>query len=234
MKYFHLIIALIILTSNTLFAQDFSIGLKDGISWSGITGRFDFKNFNQTQIQNRIDHSFGLMLNYKTTRFLTLQIEINYENKGFAFQNDIWLDGVAYSGHFNINYIIVPLVTNFEIGKRVKYFGYTGIYMGFLIKAENYTSLLSTSSSEFIIYDISYDPTNVFNKYEFGGLVGIGIKIPLCEKVEFIIDSRYNFGLTKAAKNTDFDYDSNQWTKDTPDNFQNVYNRSFSISLGIL
>ncbi len=133
-----------------------------------------------------------------------------------------------------INYITLPLITNFEIGKKVKYYGYTGIYIGFLVKAENYTSLISNSSSDLIIYDLSYDPTEVFNKKEFGGLVGVGIKIPLCEKVEFIIDSRYNFGLTKAAKNTDFDYNSNQWTKDTPDNFQNVYNRSFSISLGIL
>ncbi|HZX63535.1 MAG TPA: hypothetical protein VFE66_10015 [Bacteroidales bacterium] len=81
---------------------------------------------------------------------------------------------------------------------------------------------------------MSYDPTDIFNKYEFGGLIGLGIKIPLCEKVKLIIDSRYNFGLTKAAKNTDFAYNANQWTKDTPDNFQNVYNRSLTISLGIL
>ena len=234
MKKKYLIIVLIILSSSFLIAQDFSIGLKDGISWSSISGRFDFKNFNKTQINNRVGHSFGLLLNYRKTRFFTLQMEINYNNKGFDFTNDIWIDGVAYSGSFNVNYIFVPLITNFEIGKRVKYYGYTGIYIGFIVKAENYTSFISTSSSDLIIYDLSYDPTEVFNKQEFGGLVGVGIKIPICEKVEFIIDSRYNFGLTKAAKNTDFDYDSNQWTKDTPDNFQNVYNRSFSISLGIL
>jgi len=81
---------------------------------------------------------------------------------------------------------------------------------------------------------MSYDPTDIFNKNDFGGLVGLGIKIPLCEKVKFIIDTRYNFGLTKAAKNTDFDYDHNLWTLTTPDNFQDVYNRSLSISLGIL
>jgi len=234
MKKKNLITILIILSSNFLFAQDFSIGLKDGIPSTGISGRFDFRNFDQTQIKNRIGHSFGLLLNYRTTRFLTLQMEINYNNKGFDFQNDIQIDGIAYTGSFNVNYITIPLVTNFEIGKKVKYYGYTGIYIGFLVKAENYTIFMSTSSPDLIKYDLSYDPTEVFNKKEFGGLVGVGIKIPLCEKVEFIIDSRYNFGLTKAAKNTNFDYDLNQWTKDTPDNFQNVYNRSFSISLGIL
>jgi len=233
MKKRYLVIVLIFLSSDFLYAQDFSIGLKDGISSTGITGRFDFRNFDQTQIKNRIDHSFGLLLNYRTTSYFTLQMEINYENKGFEFPDNI-LFGGGYDGYYHINYITIPLITNFEIGKRVKYYGYTGIYIGFLVKAENYTLFISTSSPDLIKYDLSYDPTEVFNKKEFGGLVGVGIKIPLCEKVEFIIDSRYNFGLTKAAKNTNFDYDSNQWTKDTPDNFQNVYNRSFSISLGIL
>lgn len=234
MKNIYIIFALILLSSNFLLAQDFSVGLRDGVSWSSITGSFDFKNFDKTQINNRVGHSFGFLLNYRTSRFLTLQIEMNYNNKGFDFQSDIWIDGVAYTGSFDVNYITVPLITNFEIGKRVKYYGYAGVYAGFLTKAENYTSFISTSSPDLIIYDLSYDPTKVFNKREFGGLVGLGIKIPLCEKVEFTIDSRYTFGLTKAAKNTDFDYDSNQWTTDTPDNFQNVYNRSFSISLGIL
>lgn len=234
MKKKYLIISFIVLTSSFLFAQDFSIGLKDGISFSNINGRFDFKNFNKTQINKSVGHSFGLFINFRTSNFITLQMEINAENKGFYFQNDVWIDGVAYTGNFNINYITIPLIANFEIGKKVKYYGYAGIYAGFLTKAENYTSFISTSSPDLLIYDLSYDPTEVFNKQEFGGLVGFGIKIPLCEKVEFTIDSRYTFGLTKSAKNTDFDYDSNQWTKDTPDNFQNVYNRSLSISLGIL
>lgn len=233
MKKKYLIIAFIILSSSFLFAQDFSLGLKDGATWSSINGRFDFKNFNHTQIKNRVGHSFGLLLNYRATRFLTLQVEFNFEEKGFKFSDNNFIGG-GYSGNYNINYFTIPIITNFEIGKRVKYYGYTGFYIGFLVKVENYTSFISTSSSDLIIYDLSYDPTEVFNKQEFGGLVGVGIKIPICAEVEFIIDSRYNFELTKAAKNTDFDYDSNQWTKDTPDNFQNVYNRSLSISLGIL
>ncbi len=234
MKKKYLIIALIILSSNFIFAQDFSIGLKDGVSWSSISGRFDYKNFTQTQIKNRVGHSFGLMLNYKTNSFITLQMEINYENKGFDFHSNVMMDGFSYLGNFNINYITTPIITNFEIGKKVKYYGYAGIYMSLLIKAENYTSTSVIYYPDLIVSDKSYDPTNEFNKYEFGGLLGVGIKIPLCEKVEFVIDTRYNIGLTKAAKDTDFDYDPNFYTEETPNNFQNVYNRSFSISFGFL
>ncbi len=229
----YLTVTLIILTSHLLFAQDISIGCKAGISWSGINGRFDFKNFDQTQIKNRVGHNFGIKLNYGITSFLTLQIEMNYEEKGFDFQNDPWITGIAYKGNFKTKYISIPLILNLEIGKNVKYYGYAGCYLGFLLNVENYTSYSSTSSPDLKIYDMSYEPTE-FNKYEFGGLFGLGAKIPLCGKVKLIIDSRYNFGLTKAAKNSDYNFNPNQWTKDTPNNFQNVYNRSLTISLGIL
>lgn len=233
MKKKYLIITLFILSSNFLFAQYFSIGLKDGISWSGINGRYDFKNFEQTQIKNRIGQSFGLLLNYRTISFLILQAEINYEEKGFDFHNP-WIIGGGYSGNFRSKYLTIPFTSHFEIGNKVMYYGYAGVYVAFRLNAENSISFLSTSSPDLVIYDKSYNPTDIFNKHEFGGLVGLGIKIPLCEKVKFIIDSRYNLGLTKAVKNTDFDYNPYQWTKDIPDNFQNVYNRFLTISLGIL
>ncbi len=232
MKIKCLIIVLIILSSNFLFAQNLSFGLRDGASWSSITGRFDFKNFENTDIEKSLGHSFGLIINYQLSKYFILQTEFNYEMKGFDFGESLL--GGALEGNYSMSYLTIPIIAHFEIGKNVKYYGYAGVYFGFLIKAENYTSLSSTSSSNLIVYDLSYDPTNIFNKSEFGGLVGLGIKFPLCEKVCLFIDTRYNFGLTKAAKNTDFDYESNYWSAETPDNFQNVYNRSLSISLGIL
>ena len=77
-----------------------------------------------------------------------------------------------------------------------------------------------------MVYDLSYNPSNIFNKFEFGGLVGLGTKIPMCDKVNLLIETRYNFGLTKAAEN-------NEVTEHNPDIFQNVYNRSITLSLGI-
>jgi len=223
---------LIVVLPQVLSSQQFSIGLKDGVTISGINGRYDFKNFENTDIENAVGHCFGFILNYQLNKYFILQVEINYENKGFEFGESLL--GGGLEGYYSMSYLTIPVIADFEFGKHIKYYGYAGVYIGFLTKAENYTSLSSTSSSELIVYDLSYDPSNVFNKYEFGGLIGLGIKFPLCEKVKLFIDSRYNFGLTRAAKNTDFDYESNHWYPDSPDNFQNVYNRSLSISLGIL
>lgn len=219
---------------NLLFAQNFSIGLRDGINWSTINGRYDFKNFENTQIKKVVGQNFGLIINYQFNNYFSLQTEFDFEKKGFEFESDVWLCGVGYSGNYKIKYISIPLLLNFEFGNNIKYFGYTGVYYTFLIKVDNHTTLSSTSSPELIKYDYSYDPTNEFNKDELGAIVGLGIKIPLCDKVKFLIDTRFNFGLTKSAKNTEYVYDANYWTLETPNNFQNVYNRSFTISLGIL
>jgi len=230
MKKKYLIITLFILSSNFLFAQYFSIGLRDGISWSGING-YDFERF---QIKDRTGQSFGLLLNYRTLSFLILQAEINYEEKGFDFQTDPLLCGGGSSGNFRLKYLTIPFTSHFEIGNKVMYYGYAGVYVAIRLKAENSTSVVSNYSPDLVIYDMSYDPTDIFNKHEFGGLVGIGIKIPLCEKVKFIIDSRYSLGLTKASKNKNYDYNPLRWSTEFPDDPKNVYNRSLTISLGIL
>ena len=86
---------------------------------------------------------------------------------------------MAYSGSYNFNYIAIPLITNFELGNKVRYFGYTGLYLGLLTQATNYTTLSTTSQPDLTPYDLSYNPTDVLNDYEFGGLIGVGTKIPL-------------------------------------------------------
>ena len=226
---------LLTLFSGFLIAQDFSIGIKDGISTTSIKGTFGYKNSQYSPIINRsFGHSFGLVFNFRLSNHMLIQTEINYEKKGFDFKSDPWLDGYSYTGNYNIKYITIPAIIQYELGKNVKYYAYSGINFGILVKAENQTSFISTSSSQLIIYDLSYDPADEFNNFELGGIFGLGIKIPLCEKVKFILDLRYCFGLTKATKNTDYSDESDHWTEDTPNNFQDVYNRSLTISLGFI
>jgi len=225
---------LFLILSVVLFSQDFSIGIKDGITWSSIKGRYDLKNFENTQIEKVNGHSFGLIFNYRFSNHFLFQTEINLEVKGFDFKSDIWIDGIAYSGNYNINYLTIPFTMHYELGRSVKYYSYAGIYWDLLTKVENQTRFSSTSQLYIVRYDYSYDPTDEFNKNELGFILGLGLKVPLCEQVKFIIDARYNRGLTKAAKNTDYNYNPNQWKFETPNNFQDVYNRSLTISLGIL
>jgi len=225
---------LFIFLSSFLFAQNLSIGLKDGVSWSSINGSYNFANFDNSVIEKVTGHSFGLIINYQISNHFVLATELNIDERGFDFKIDPDYNGGGYWGNYNMKYLTIPLAINYQFGNSIKYYGYTGIYMSILLKAENQTSFATSATSTLRIYDYSYDPTDEFNKYEFGGTVGIGIKIPVCKEVSFIIDTRYNFGLTKAAKNTEYNYDPNLWGRGDPNNFQNVYNRSINFSLGVL
>lgn len=228
------ITGLFLILSTLLFSQHYSIGIKYGINWSSIRGRYDFRNFESTQIEKVGGHSFWVFINHEINHRFSIQTELCFEENGFIFKSDPWIDGLAYSGNYSYNYITMPISFSYEFGKSIKYYGYTGITLGLLTKVENQTTLVNPSSPELLIYDLSYDPTDEFNKIELGAIVGVGIKIPLFVKMKLIIDTRYSFGLTKSVKNTDYDYNSNQWILETPNNFQNVYNRSLTISLGIL
>ena len=227
-------LALLFFISGITKSQDISIGLKGGISWTTINGRWDYKNLKNSQIKNITEHSFGLMLNYKLCSHFVVQTEINIERKGFDFKVSNDYNGLGYHGNYRLKYLNIPITVHYELGKNVNYYIYTGIYLARLLKAENYTSISLSYPSSYRHLDESYDPTDEFNKSVLGGIVGLGIKIPLCETVQFIIDSRYQLDLTKAAKNTEYSYDPNQYLLETPNNFQNVYTRSFTMSVGVL
>ena len=212
---------LLLFLIQSIYTQDFSIGIRDGINWSSIKGEFRDEN---TDIKYLTGHNIGILFNYQLNSIISLQTEINFEQRGFKYQ-EIYAGG-GRKGDYQTSYVTIPIIVQYVVGNKVKYYGLTGLYFGILAKVENYTSLSSTSSPVLMVYDLSYNPSNIFNKFEFGGLVGLGTKITMCDKVNLLIETRYNFGLTKAAEN-------NEVTEHNPDIFQNVYNRSITLSLGI-
>ncbi len=220
-------IILLLILCNSLFAQNFSIGIKDGMNWSTINGNTENIEISKLQGEN-----FGLILNYKISGYLSLQTEINIEEKGVKF-NSVWCGG-GYYGKYELKYFTIPLLANFEFGKSVKYYGYLGFYLSLLASADNQTIVTSTASPEFKRYDYSHDAKDEFKKNEMGAIVGVGIKIPLCDRVKFFIETRYNIGLCNSADITEYNGGSYERSIFTPDNFQNVYNRSISINLGII
>jgi len=250
-NYFYLIISAFFLPA-LVSAQVFSVGTKNGVSHTTISGRFDYKNYDDAQIRYNTIKIFGerwkisklkknssgylkqflgFVLNCQLNKNISLQSELNYEEKGFDFHHIRFGGGVE--GYYKMNYFTIPVSCAYEVGGSVKYCGYGGLSLNLLLQVNNYTSTGNTNTSNPVYYDESYRPTE-FNKTELGALVGLGIKIPLGERTKFIIDTRYSSGITRAAKNTVYKYDPNFYTSDTPNNFQNVYNRSITLCWGVI
>ena len=133
-----IITGLFLILSTLLFSQHYSIGIKYGINWSSIRGRYDFKNFKNTQIEKVAGQSFGILINYRISSNFSLQTEFNFAKKGFEFESDRKMFGVGYSGNYSYKDIIIPISFSYEFGKSIKYYGYTGITLGLLTKVENF------------------------------------------------------------------------------------------------
>lgn len=234
MKYRIPIIFLFFLIYIVGYNQSISIGAHDGISYNGISGSFDFKNFRKTETHYRFSHEFGVLVNVKLKKFFHIQIEVNYCQNGFNFNNPSGLMGVSYSGFYKFKYIELPILSLFEFGRSIKYFGFAGIDIKRLLQSENYTLYSVVLYPESKVYDLSYNPSSICNYYELSSIIGLGISFPLVKNLRLLIDSRFTFGLTRAIRNTNYNYDSNQWTIETPDNFKNVHNQSIALRLGII
>ncbi|RLD29059.1 MAG: hypothetical protein DRI73_11185 [Bacteroidetes bacterium] len=225
-----ILIIMLFVVSNITYAQRISIGIKDGISRSDI--KFEYKDFNDSfyfAADNlKGGRNYGLMLNYQITNFFSIQSELYHSEKGFEFNLCTDLDGGSgIYGSYKMNYITIPLLANFEIGKSFKFYGYAGLYMSFLNSAKNQITIASIAPPDYH-HDYSYDPTSELYKKESGALVGLGVKIPLCNKFKLFIDTRYETGLTKAARD-DIEYGDYH----VIGVFKDVYNRSFSVNWGI-
>ena len=224
-------IILLLVVSNIAFTQRISIGIKDGINRSDI--RFQYTDFNDSfyfGVNNiKGERNYGLMLNYQITNFFSIQSELYHSEKGFEFNLCTDMDGGGIFGNYKMNYITIPLLANFEIGKSFKLYGYGGLYISFLNSAKNQITVTSTASPDFPHYNHSYDPKSEFYKKESGALIGLGVKIPLCDNVRLLIDTRYETGLTKSARdNIEYGHYHVIGT------YKNIYNRLFSVNWGIL
>ena len=220
------LIILMLALSNIAYSQNLSIGIKDGLSRSDI--KFQNNNYRSNSLKG--GRNYGLMLNYQITNFLSVQSELYHSDKGFKFYRDLpsGYTGGGLHGNYKMSYTTIPLSANFEIGKSFKFYGYGGLYISFLNSAGNQITLVSNSIPD-LHHDLSYDPTSEFNRSDKVALFGLGVKIPLCNKVKLFVDTRYETGITKAVnENAEFgDYH-------VIGDFKDVYNRSFSISWGIL
>jgi len=74
---------LLLFLIQSIYTQDFSIGIRDGINWSSIKGEFRDEN---TDIKYLTGHNIGILFNYQLNSLISLQTEINFEQRGFKYQ----------------------------------------------------------------------------------------------------------------------------------------------------
>lgn len=173
-----LTLAAAMLLSASIFAQDFHYGIKAGANFAVQSEIADY--FNNDNIRTGL--SVGAFGNMAINNWLTLQTEVNYDQKG----------GKSESVVNKYDYLTVPVLAKFSLGKSDKtalqFNLNAGPYAGFLLNAE--------TEVEGSTVDLKDNTEN----FEFGVIAGFGMKYPVANH-NIVFDLRMGLGLTSYDKN---------------------------------
>ena len=112
-------------------------------------------------------------------------------NKGFyeEINNNPSSGNSYYITNYNLNYLTIPLMANWHFGSKRNWYLNFGPYAGFLLNAKE------TKGSR--------DVTDRFNTTDFGLALGIGVKIPLNEKLKLSFEYDAQSGISDIFKDND-------------------------------
>ncbi len=214
------ILLLIAIAATTIsFAQKkISVGIKAGISHSGLRGEamnnlqelIDFAD-GYISTSNRTGFFAGANVSVPLTNNISIEPGLYYSQKGYALKGELNVKGLEFLGanakaQLNTQYIDLPVLIKANLG-GLELFG--GPQLSYLAKADLRTT---AGALGFNLYDKKFDATGELNKWDAGLIGGIGYQL----SNGINISASYEHGLSKADVNKRFD----------------SYNRSFKIGVG--
>jgi len=184
---------LIIITISPLFAQKISIGGEAG-GISSINTDYEVKDFEN----RRNTYYVGLNLNYNYTEKITFTTGLHYLQQGYKHKTCyIFEDGVKNELVGKLDYILLPISLNYNLGKSNRIITTIGVYGGMNVNAiQDYPEPIGGCE---IYY--TRDISNVTRKLIFGGLVGLGFKLYESEKIVLKSMLKYYQGFSNSMSN---------------------------------
>jgi opacity protein-like surface antigen len=144
----------------------------------------------------RLGFSSGFSLEYFISKQFSFRTSLNYERKGARVKLIVIDDDVDMGTHilyFNYDYLTLPLLASFSTNGKSRLYFNAGPYLGYLLSQKNIynTGLKKTE-----------DNTDNTKKIDFGLTFGLGLKIPLGNKLLLDLGLNDNFGLINVQKET--------------------------------
>lgn len=122
-----------------------------------------------------------------------------YLNDRWSFRGRVFFDRKGYNNeqvtdgfgttrltNVNLDYITIPVTANWHFGRKRNWYLNFGPYLGFLVGAKDTR--------------FNQDYKNEFNNVDAGLAVGIGVKIPLNDKLKLFIEYDYQGGFSDVFK----------------------------------
>ena len=191
-----LFIGLFLLSTVIVFGQakQFEFGIEGSPSQISLRGNEIIDN----KHKSKLGFSGGVFFQFNYNKFLSLRTNLAYERKGSkteAWTSDVNNDDEYESEgtiHANFNYLTLPILIRATLGNKVKYFVNVGPYAGYLMKKTTVHELEDN-------FNVTYDETSLFKRFDAGITTGIGFSVPIKAQYSLSFEVRNNLGLINTS-----------------------------------
>ena len=202
---FLLLLPIFLLSGFQVNAQSINYGIKAGINYSN----FKTENAGRLDFEYKLLYNGGIYMKIPIKRKLTIQPELLYSAQGSKLilnesnliggtnPNDPIITGSKSDMEYSLNYLVLPVMINFNLYKG--FFIGTGPQIGYLISAKR---KVSDSSDSFFSNDNF--KTN-FENFTFDINLGLGYEF----KSGLNLGFRYSLGLNNINKSDVFGLEYN-------------------------
>ena len=161
---------------------DFEFGLNVGLNLATV------QSGSNTNTEFRTGLLAGAFGDYFFSDRWSIKAKLAYDQKGWN-GGYLELDDVSVPTNYHLDYLTVPVMANWHFGKKRNWYLNFGPYAGFLLSAKE-TAL-------------GLDLKTITEPLDLGLAVGIGVKIPLSEKVKILLETDGQTGFTKLFKDNE-------------------------------
>ncbi len=170
-------------------------------SWSQKKGDVEFglniglNNSTASDDASDFDPGYGFnvggSIDYYFSSDWSIKAKLIYDQKGW--NNDFIEDvntGNVYPTDVNLNYVTVPVMAGWHFGKTRNWYLNFGLYMGVLLEAKE--TRFDSDISEY------------FNDNDMGLALGIGVKIPVSNKLKIFFEFDGQGGFNDVLRNNQY------------------------------
>jgi len=180
-----------IFASNAQDKGKIEFGFNVGLNTSNISNGY-------VSTDSSINFNLGASADYYFSDRWSIKAKFIYDRKGW--DNDIIevlvsdpfdpvVDYEYYPTDINVDYITIPVMANWHFGRTRNWYLNFGPYVGFLVSAKD---------TEFDI-----DLKDSFKKVDAGISLGIGVKIPVSDKLKLFIEYEGQGGIAEVFEYND-------------------------------
>jgi opacity protein-like surface antigen len=181
----NLLTAILILgLSSCIWSQkkgDVEFGLNIGLNNSAASDA-------ETDFDPGYGYNLGGSMDYYFSTDWSIKAKLIYDQKGW--NNDFIEDvntGTVYPTDVNLNYLTVPVMAGWHFGNKRNWYLNFGLYMGVLLDAKE--------------TQFDSDISEYFNKNDMGLALGIGVKIPVSNKLKVFFEFDGQGGFNDVFEN---------------------------------